>query len=214
MIICDDPPFVFLSIPKNASRSVSAWLLETFRCSAIHETYEGAPQAFSGTWPHHMNIPAAAERFYRFAIVRDPVSRALSIWDHATQKHPGTYGIDAIWGPSFEGFARWLARGRELHPTSGETPWHVKQWEMFLPQADLLAGVHVDLLINIKSLPEGLVHLPFVAGVRSDLDRLGQGTHLEPRDVTPRAARFINEWAPFDQELLRLAAERNPKRTL
>jgi hypothetical protein len=72
MIVCEDKKFVFIKNPKTASRSLSSFFINNFKC-------------FNLGLDHSINIPSQYKDFTIYLTIRNPLSRAVSAWKHVVK---------------------------------------------------------------------------------------------------------------------------------
>ncbi len=136
MIISPSHKFVYVGIPRTASKSMNEWLM----------------QHYGGVWygGHHdyHGIPDDARSFLVFTTVRNPYDRAVSgffgrVWDD----RPRNVGLRvAVPPPTAKDIDARIERGREE----------------VVPYREFIEGAGVSLLLHFERLPECLLELPFV----------------------------------------------------
>ena len=164
MIISPTHKFVYIGIPRTASKSMNEWLM----------------RHYGGIWygGHHdyHGIPDDARSFLVFTTVRNPYDRAVSgffgrPWgDRPRQvdlrveiEPPTAKDIDGLIG---RGRAARLAKAREdANP---------------VPYRDFIQGAAVSLLLHFERLPECLLELPFV-----DPATIAAFPHVLERGIRP-----------------------------
>jgi hypothetical protein len=149
MIICTDPEFVFVAMPRTASRSMNRWLLDRF-----------PKAAYSGDH-HETDIPNHARGFFRFAVVRNPFSLHLSHYLYRKSRDQNNmHG----WcrSRSFLEYLRWISNPL-ASPIQSKEP----------PQSVTMARVEPDVVLRYESLTGGLESLPFVDTVENFPHRYG-----------------------------------------
>jgi hypothetical protein len=80
MIICEEQKWIFIRNTKTASRSLSKFLLKKFNCYEF-EKY------------HSSSIPKEFINFKIFFVLRNPLSRAVSHYDHIVKDNIGKHCI-------------------------------------------------------------------------------------------------------------------------
>ena len=143
--------WVYVRVPKTGSTSISHWL----------RAHHGAKTL---DWEHSRDVPSGA---YAFTVVREPVERALSMWDHVMlrfREHwPGIEGY--VGGEAFSDFAKFLGEGRWRGYLEPWRPEGVLMNHLFMGQGEFLAGLELDLVLHWEELPECLTRLPWVGEV-------------------------------------------------
>ena len=144
MIICTDPEFVFVAMPRTASRSMHVWLRSRFPKS----------RAFGG---HHLaEVPEKYAGFFKFAVVRNPFALHLSHYlRRRSRPKNNMHNLCREW--SFYQYLRWLSDPL-FQPIKCKEP----------PQSLVLAGVEPDQVLRFETLVEGIERLPFVKGKVTD----------------------------------------------
>jgi hypothetical protein len=69
MIICESEKWIFIRNPKTASRSITDFLINNFNC-------------FEYGKYHSVDIPKCYSNFKIYLTIRNPLSRAVSAWNH------------------------------------------------------------------------------------------------------------------------------------
>ena len=97
MLITLNPKLCFIDIPKCASQSIKAAMIDRFQAREIgHHSCEGIGAFMDHTW---------------FAVKRHPYDRAVSLWWSTCQRNPDSYGIQRAIGyknPDMLDFMKWL----------------------------------------------------------------------------------------------------------
>ena len=139
MIISPSHRFVFVGIPRTASKSMNEWLM----------------QHYGGEWygGHHdyRGIPDQARSFLVFTVVRNPYDRAVSGYfgRHWGDRPRRTDLRVVVEPPTTKDIDDLIKRGQ----TEGAKP---------VPYRDFIEGAGVSLLLYFERLPECLLELPFV----------------------------------------------------
>jgi hypothetical protein len=187
--------FLWLAIPKNASRS----LLRVFetRGQRLGDLADGAPMK---EWLRQASLPA-----WSFAAVRHPEARLVSAWMNKVVIPPNTPNQATLWannpglvaGMSLDSFLDWLtdaikAKGVDAH------------WR---PQHHFIcdkAGVRrVDFLARCEQLARDLGVIGDRIGSIADLPRLNPTTGEEQRlELTTIQKRRIQAICARDYEIL------------
>ena len=104
---------------------------------------------------HDVDLPVEYQNFFRWTIVRNPFSRAVSLWWSTCRCHPqDTYGSRKGSGSSddFSRFALWLSR----------IPPEARQREpLFMSQSEWLSPLEPIVAIHMEDLEEDLPKFSF-----------------------------------------------------
>ena len=177
MIICTDPEFVFVAMPRTASRSMNRWLIDNF------------PGSDYVSRDHHMTaVPDYAKDFFRFAVVRNPFELHLS--HYLIRRARGRNNMHKWckkW--SYYEYLRWLSDPL-AEPIKCKEP----------PQSVVLAGVRPDNVLRYETLVEGIERLPFV---KTPVDDFPTRNANEPYDpaayyADDRCRRLVMAFAGGD----------------
>lgn len=81
MIVCHNPKFVFVHIPRTSGTSIANWLMQTFgmRLHQIHKQHSG----LDVLGPEELKLYAD---YWKFTVVRHPVERLVSWYRHSQSK--------------------------------------------------------------------------------------------------------------------------------
>ena len=145
MIIGRDLKYVFMSTPKAATNSMYAWLTEHY--GGVHDKR----QVFHGT-----QVPEDCLDFFKWTIVRNPYSRAVSIWWVLTQDPDrDERWVDMVGDEplGFEAFWEWVLTHH--HSRDGAVCWSQVEFHGEY-------NVPPDRIISIERLWWELASLPFV----------------------------------------------------
>ncbi|HUW33967.1 MAG TPA: sulfotransferase family 2 domain-containing protein [Planctomycetota bacterium] len=155
MIISHSHKYVYVSVPKAGTHTMYRLLREKYDGEHL-----GILEGRKTMSPHHMrHIPGGCESYFKFTSVRNPFSRAVSLWWTITQTNvPGTKYRDTylpmIGGESFVEFARWNLKW--------ETNGSGRIW-FFMPQHRWLETVkRFDALLHMEKMLEEFNALRFV----------------------------------------------------
>ena len=161
MIISPSHRFVYVAIPRTASKSMDEWLM----------------RHHGGIWygGHHdyRPIPDGARSFLVFTTVRNPYDRAVSGYfgRHWGDRPRRVEDRVAVEPPTPAVMADLIERGRN-------------EEEKFGSYRDFIEGAGVMLLLHYERLPECLLELPF-----ADPATVREFPHVLERGVRP-AGRF------------------------
>ncbi len=146
MIVSFLRQFVYLGPPKTASTSLHHWLSEPPLCETRWDSARGGQ--------HDSAIPSDATAFFTFASVRNPYSRAVSLWRHSVKD--GQHAKPPIPLMSFEEFIAWMPTAPRFYRAS---------------QSEIIAGAKLDAVVKIERI-EDVIELPPIAPLRHQLPAL------------------------------------------
>jgi len=136
MVLCDDPAFVFLAVPRTGSRSMQAALRAAF------------PRSRDARRHHGMDIPPSCRDYFTFACVRNPFTRELSHYLYRrSRSHNNMVEWCRRW--TFKQYLRWLVTP-DAKPVGPHDPC----------QSAFLAGVRLDTVVRFEDLPRAFSELP------------------------------------------------------
>ena len=189
MIICHNPPFVFISTPRAGTHSMYHFLCERF----------GLEKPSAGLPFHRRAVPSKYVRYFRFTTCRNPYPRAVSGW-WALSRHR-RYREE--WLPRFgsEDFTdamRW--RAGQIPKLTGRAANIL--WSQAIWQDGFTYPPHK--VLRLEAIDAETTSLPFI-GEAVKVARLGPhyGTGImEYGDwkqiMTDEAAEHIRRWAAED----------------
>ena len=157
MIISPTHKFVYIGIPRTASKSMNEWLM----------------RHYGGIWygGHHdyKGIPGDARSFVVFTTVRNPYDRAVSgfffkPWDDRPRQVDLRVDIEP---PTAKDIDQLIQRGRRTDA-------------QYAPYREFIEGAGVALLLYSERLPECLLELPFV-----DPATVASFPHVLERGIRP-----------------------------
>ena len=143
MIISHIHKFVYIAIPRTASKSMSEWLV----------------QWFNGEWygfHHQWRVPEAYSDYLIFTMVRNPYERELSAWffqskmddDPPPPRDPSEF-VEVTSELYLQGDCTVLIEGHNVP-------------EVRMNQAHWVKKAGISLVLHYERLPECLIDLPFV----------------------------------------------------
>ena len=189
MLICDDPPFVFVSTPRSGTHAMYHFLAERYH----------VPLPEPGGPFHRRNVPGDKQGYFTFTSVRNPFRRAVSAWWMMTRR-PEYWAVwkDRICGKSFETVLSFVAVCGPAFPGKGAyTLWTQTYW---------LKDVRLDDVLNLETIDQDFAMLPFVDGP-IHVPRLGVdykptiGDYGDWRQwYTPRAIELVKQIYAADFE--------------
>jgi hypothetical protein len=135
-----------------------------------------------------------------FTIVRHPLARAISLWDHCVRLERVKVDFEEyVWD--------YLVQREKLQLHF--VPRHL--W-LSQTQCEWLDGLRVDRVLKLESLEEDFNVLPFVQESVS-IPRINEGAHKDVA-VSGRARDGVYEWAQKDFEEFSFTPLTNPSDTL
>jgi len=197
MIIGRDLRYVFMSTPKAATNSLYAWLVEHY--GGVHDK----SQPFHGT-----QVPDECRDFFKWTVVRNPYSRAVSIWWALTQDPQREQRwVDMVGSEplDFAPFWDWVLTHH--HDRDGAVCWSQVEWQSgFNMPPDMIISVEPFLEFQVARLPFVAQWMPSVLGLAGwiwPVPRLNETySKRKPwRDYyTPEALVLVNRWGKVDAE--------------
>lgn len=142
---------------------------------------------------HRRHLPHACAAYFRFTIVRNPFSRAVSIWYSTTQRDDDRYGVRASLGERadrFVEFSTWLL-ARHRRP-------------VFQPIHQWIGRLRFDYVMRLERLVDDVNRLPFVTRRLRELPCENPTNHVRgpwQAYYTGQAVDNIRTWANADFEL-------------
>lgn len=179
------PGFVFVDLPKCGTTSVR---------KALHEADVVDPHCATWDW-HRREIPAAVEHLPRFAIVRNPYTRALSLW-HFERYQVRQRGKRDRFDTPLEYWQHWqLERLEGFLEALIENRGRSAYW-LYLPCALFLAPCEPVTVLALEQLQRQWDHQPELPALTIPHERR-QAYH---ETLTPTQCRLIEQWAREDFE--------------
>ncbi|HUX01141.1 MAG TPA: hypothetical protein VMY35_09210 [Phycisphaerae bacterium] len=195
MIIMHPHRMVFVGTPKAACNAMYAWL---------ERNLDGLRESF-----HRRDVPAEANGYWRFTVVRNPYARAVSMWWTLTgqggaKEYPATEFIRREEGDtSLPAFLRWALRRAEGGYVAEGLPdgWIGPQTFWLGPAEPLGFYLHMESLED--ELTSMLLWRVEREGAWPPVERLNE-TRSQYRDwqryMTPEVVELVNAWAGADFE--------------
>lgn len=185
MIISDKHRFIFMCIPKTA----------TMMMEQILKPYGGVYHN-GQPWARHPNrISSQYKDYFTFCMIRNPYSRAVSLWFSAITSYPKfKYGIVETYGKEFMPFLEMLTTPRVNGQFNGLP---------MVSMSSFLENVKIDSFLRFENLRKDIVNLPFWEGDAPTFSRNVRG-HLRPhwslyyRDS--KRVECVRQWAKKDFE--------------
>lgn len=137
MIVSHLRQFLYFGPPKTATTSLHRWLSQPLFCRRRWTPAQGDQ--------HAARVLAGCEEYFRFASIRHPLDREVSLWAHSQSRASREQGTPAL---TFCEFVAW-------QPTAS--------WFYRTGQAEILRGVRLDAVVRFDRLAEDLAGLPPIA---------------------------------------------------
>lgn len=177
MIISHKFKYVYIGIPRTGSKSMNRWLMDHF----------------AGEWVgyhHQWQVPADAQDYLIFTLVRNPYERQVSAWYHLPWSAP-----EAAAPKPTDQFAEVM---QEVVPYKDGTR---KIEGHNVPEAGMNQKAYVDkagvaLVLHFEHLPNCLKQLPFV-----DHNNVPPFPHIEERGQRPQQ-NFFDLFTMEDEKLV------------
>jgi len=193
MIISKKHKYVYVSVMKSGTHSMY---------HALQKYYEGLhyPRDFNenGNGPYHSNVvPSEFLDFYRFTVVRNPYSRAISAWNVCVNVDPymSAYS-NVLKDKSFLGFAKWLNSFQE----PGRAGYVVEPMYKWLKPSG-----NFDKIIHLENINNEFKNLTFYDSINKKIkipDLLSRTDKSDwKKHYTKEIADLIYNWAKKDFEL-------------
>jgi hypothetical protein len=183
MMICTAYEAAFMTIPKNCTTTI-------FR---ILEDYYG-PVIYDNKHPR--KIPESYRHFFTFACVRNPYTRAVSVFRHNFLKlcKPEPMIENGYTPFIFKHFTQWCA-GNINHPIC-------ENLMSLRTQHYQLMETRVDIRIHLEKVEEEFNALPFTTGNNS-LENLNHPIDYNPLIYYDHATLLaVNKWYAEDFKML------------
>jgi hypothetical protein len=136
MIVSFLRQFAYVGPPKTASTSLHEWLSQPLLCERLWNPKQGDQ--------HESQVPPEARGFFTFASIRNPYSRAVSLWCHGLAS--GEMDRPPIPRFEFPEFVERLPDAAKFYGAS-QTEW--------------LSGIQLDAVLRIERIEEILDLPPF-----------------------------------------------------
>lgn len=183
MMISKKHRFVFVSIPKNATNTMYRMLENTFGAKLYNNEF------------HSWEVPKDVNKYFKFAVIRNPYDRAVSAWKAIMQNKQINHDDPVFdscpsWG-NFEVLLSW-AIANPLIPGS------------LRPQMHFLDMVKVNKTVKIERLDSEVMQLPFAKGMGISLPRINSSNRHPNWEtyMSKTAVKAINTLYKRDFECL------------
>lgn len=143
MIISHRHRFVYLGPPKTASTTLHHWLSQPAFCD---HRWEPLPDS-----QHSSVLPTGVEHYFKFASIRDPFDRCVSLWRHSQSRTS-------------------LAAGDAPEMTFSQFVFDWQDSASYFyrcSQRQLLGSVQLDAIVRFEHLEQDLFRLPFIAAAQN-----------------------------------------------
>lgn len=151
MLISKEKEFIYITVPKCASNSIYRTLEKVYKCE---------PYLFG----HPRIVPSGFGNYFKFSVVRNPYSRAISAWYYCTQNIRDLDGKGKERIEIFKEickdcsepgmFFNWL-----LNSQKGQEKFH--SVPVLRTQTWQLSQERIDRALHLETLSEGIKTLPF-----------------------------------------------------
>ena len=166
MIISHVHRYVYIAIPRTGSKSMNRWLMDH---------YDGEWVGYHHDW----RVPATADGYLVFTIVRNPYEKVVSGWYHVP------WSIEEPDPPrSISEFAEAMKESIPLKDGTVTIADHNVP-EVGMNQAHYVQRAGVQLILHFEHLPACLKRLPFV-----DAANMAPFPHKEERGTRPPGTFF------------------------
>jgi len=177
MIISHALEYVYIGIPRTASKSMNRWLMDH---------YQGEWHDYHHSW----RVPEEAAAYTIFTIVRNPYERMVSGWFMLPWSDPNPPPVEPT-----EHFAELMRQNIPMKDGTAVTAGHNVP-EAGMNQANFCRRAGVNLVLHFEELPACLTKLPFV-----DPDNIPPLPHKEERGTRPSGNFFSVFTGPEDEAL-------------
>lgn len=175
MLISHRQKWIYICTPKTGSHSVTDWFNRWDRGSEVINSEDY----------HETRTPPGCAEYYRWTTVRNPYSRAVSLWKyHQDRENHPRY--------TFGRFCE-ILDSDGLLATLGFSAQS---------QCDFLVGQALDCVVRLEELKSGLSKLPFDKPPLESLRWINTTEHAAWESYyTPEIAGRVRNWAKHDFEL-------------
>lgn len=183
MIVSQKREYVFISIPRTASRAVDKWLLDV--CDGVRP---GSVPDFGTDGHHRLSVPKDYVQYKRFSIIREPVSRLESYFRDTWIGSPEDDEEYSFY------FKRWLRKMVASRSDKEVHDFHGSQYAW-------LELCSVDRVLVYEMLPDCLGSLWFASP--GEFERLETFGNRVPKkfEISNDCHEFVKSCFPEDFEL-------------
>lgn len=154
MLICDDPPFVFVSTPRSGTHAMYKFLADRYGLELPD------PANY-----HPRHVPGDKQSHFTFTTVRNPYRRAVSAWWMLTRRPEYWVDWQCVWkDQAFEHVLHWMTMVKPGFPGKGAN--------VLWPQSQWLAPVRLDAVVHIEMAGADFFNLPINPGFAGGTNRI------------------------------------------
>jgi hypothetical protein len=192
MIVSEKNKYVFISVMKSGTHSMYDYLVKNY--NGKHFT---RGKLLNAGGKYHTNvIPKENQNYYKFTLVRNPYSRAISIYNVCKNINPYKEDYIGKIGDDFLSFCKWLS-SNNCKKDPGRAGFVVRpQWEWLRPCGKF------DKILHVETVEEELKDLPFIDKDISFPNLLERTDKSKWKEFyNQQTADLVYKWAQKDFEL-------------